>query len=500
MIKNVNTSILEQILLDSNCTLEASELQRLNANVDNLNSKVTQQTKKLHKLHNTIRYQRRITNDLQDMDTKFMEFKEAVMTELQTASMFMSDLQTKCQNLCDDFRDHKEMIKVQDKKVVMSENEDQIITMKLNENMKLKEYLVTVVEHVNFIDKDVLKIKDAQRKMCLKEQNIQKDITRSNGIEFLCQKSYTPDVQCVKDCLHVIGQHDQQISEGGENDLHAHLEDCMRNPGHVHFTPIDTLCSASLPEGNQNNIWYSIIKAVADLTVRVSVTMTSLDRPEFWPNTKVPYFLYNMRGSQHLRTGSGKVEKVIKFTNESCPCETCRHSDKPNTEWWKIKVYTAANVVFDGVEARHTTCRFFYDTEESPEISLQVVVDNDFKTNIKGDWSCFCCVTCNKKLAETLQGMVEDYDIFNNITYHKYNGTSEEDKLMFTVSHPHGCCKLVSLGQWKDKYTSDIILQQFTYYTCTCAGCSGAPVYCVGHCLHYHSGSLKSGLCYSNYG
>uniref|UniRef100_A0A2C9LD86 Peptidase S1 domain-containing protein n=1 Tax=Biomphalaria glabrata TaxID=6526 RepID=A0A2C9LD86_BIOGL len=227
--------------------------------------------------------------------------------------------------------------------------------------------------------------------------------------------------------------------------------------------------------------------------------MTSPQRPEFWPNTNMPYFLYNMRGSKHLRTGSGMVQNVIKIT-DSCPCHKCKQSDKPSDHYWNILVHTAANLVFDDIEASHTTCRLFYDTENSPDMVLRVEQNIDFKKYITNDCSSFYFVTCDKQLVDRLVNICEQYRSLSASIYTKYKDTRDLDRFMFIVSHPHGCSKQVSFGQWKDKYVKGFFNNVFTYLTCTCDGSSGAPVYILGHVMSYHSGSLKYGLSYSIYG
>ncbi|KAK0055597.1 hypothetical protein Bpfe_014872, partial [Biomphalaria pfeifferi] len=111
----------------------------------------------------------------------------------------------------------------------------------------------------------------------------------------------------------LIGDHETQESEGGEADLHKHLVGCKKNPGHRQFIPVETFTWKHLPEGLQDNDLYELITVTADLTVRVSVEMSSPDRPKFWPKTTQPYPFYNLSERRNLRTGSGRVWDVNKF-------------------------------------------------------------------------------------------------------------------------------------------------------------------------------------------
>lgn len=84
-----------------------------------------------------------------------------------------------------------------------------------------------------------------------------------------------------------------------------------------------------------------------------------------------------MRGSQHLRIGSGIVTEVKQANYNSCPCDKCQHSNTPSKDWWRITVRTAAHVVFDDIEASHAAVKLFYDKEPSSTIFLLKSVENE---------------------------------------------------------------------------------------------------------------------------
>lgn len=224
--------------------------------------------------------------------------------------------------------------------------------------------------------------------------------------------------------------------------------------------------------------------------------MTSPERPKVWPGTKIPYFLYAMRGSRHLRTGSGRVSNVFHHIDSTCPCQNCFSSNDWNSEWWEVEVLTAANLVFDNVEASHTTVRLFYDKEDSPDVTLC----GDARVgwiNINKDTCLLKFVTCDDKLGGKIQEALKHYESVEKLLYENYRDIYSGDRrFMWIVSHPHGGSKQISLGTWKYNY-SVASEYKLIYTTCTCPGSSGAPIKGVRYRLNVHSGCLKSGLNYS---
>uniref|UniRef100_A0A2C9L6X3 Uncharacterized protein n=1 Tax=Biomphalaria glabrata TaxID=6526 RepID=A0A2C9L6X3_BIOGL len=223
-----------------------------------------------------------------------------------------------------------------------------------------------------------------------------------------------------------------------------------------------------------------------------------------------------MSERRNLRTGSGRVWYVNKFqygvtqdggygdtAYTKCWCRKCEGSNSPSNVWWEFKVDTATHVVFDAIEANHTTLRLFYDTYDSPVVSVDKVSVVD--VNIEYDKCELNCVTCDKTLGNKLMGMWKHFKNVWEKVWDKYISSRSKHKLTFIVSHPHGCSKQVSVGQWKDRLEVDEVRSKFTYTTCTCPGSSGAHVQCLGYrdwtwTELVHSGSFKSGLNYSGAG
>uniref|UniRef100_A0A2C9KKK5 Uncharacterized protein n=1 Tax=Biomphalaria glabrata TaxID=6526 RepID=A0A2C9KKK5_BIOGL len=320
---------------------------------------------------------------------------------------------------------------------------------------------------------------------------------------------------CINDDRQ-FGDHETQESEV-EADLYRHFVSCKKNPDHREFIPIDKFTLKDLPESHQDIDLYEYIKATADLTVRVNVEKISPNRPQFWPETSRPYPYYSMYGSSKTRTGSGRVWFVTKFHNgerkdgyftghteyTKCWCLNCHNSKTPSHLWWEFNVDTATHVVFDNFEANNTSLRFFYNREENPVVSVKKIA-LDYK-NIEHDWCRLKCVTCDEMLGNKLMQIEKLYKQVCEKVRDKNINSRDNYKLNFIVSHPHGCAKHISIGQWKDKEKIGY-RTMFTYTTSTCPGSSGAFVYCLGYNERwgwadlFHTGTLQSGLNHSGFG
>ncbi|XP_055895916.1 uncharacterized protein LOC106061590 isoform X2 [Biomphalaria glabrata] len=314
--------------------------------------------------------------------------------------------------------------------------------------------------------------------------------------EFHCHATSQSDVQCDYNCLHIIGQHEQQISDAGKTDHRKYLKECSRNPGHTKFIPVNAFGLYHLPEGHRDKDLYDLIKAAADLTVKVSVTMTSPHRPEFLPNTEIPYFLYNKRGGQHLRTGTGFINEIRRNTMGSCPCNTCKQTSQKNKVCCNITIWTATNLVFDDIEANNMLLTLFYDDQDGLEIELKVIaIESSHDVSRDICWIQFN--TCGEIIVERLQRAITLFDDACTKVNKKYTQSKKMDKLMFIISHPHGCYKQVSIGHWNDKLKMGSGFK-LTHTAGTCQGSAGARVHCVENDDYWvYCGRSKSGLQYS---
>ncbi|KAH9488128.1 hypothetical protein Btru_064966 [Bulinus truncatus] len=299
----------------------------------------------------------------------------------------------------------------------------------------------------------------------------------------------------------------------GVSKLNTHYVRCRKSPCHEKFIPVDTFNLNHLPDGHRDHDLYELIKATADLTVIVAVTKVSPNRPELWFDKKEPYPFYKNKDSEIRRQGSGKINRVEKFTcgydkdgyrhlkqYTECWCKKCQNSELASPMWWEFNVVTATHVVFDDIEANHTSLRLFYDRDDSPLVSVdQITVDS---ANIKNDWCRLRCVTCDKNLGDKLFMLCQHCHTLQHKVYHKYRHSRDVDKVSFIVSHPHGCSKQVSIGHWLDKQPVDDDLTKFSYNTFTCPGSAGAPVQCLGYFgdQHIHSGCLNGKVNFSGAG
>ncbi|XP_059168770.1 uncharacterized protein LOC131950568 [Physella acuta] len=295
------------------------------------------------------------------------------------------------------------------------------------------------------------------------------------------------------------GNHEAEMCYGGEADLHKHVTGCKKNPGHEGFIPLkDFNASCLRSHYHDDDLMSETIKTLAALTVQVKTKFTSLKRPEFYPGTQVPYPCYKDRGSYVMRLGTGRVESVSKYTESdesgTCRCAKCQVSATPSKAWGKVEVMTARHVVFDASEARQTRCVVGFDDNKSPGVSLDGWEVR--RANIEGDWCKFTCVSCDLEMVNKLDKMWRRFKDLCREVKDKYRRFVDVDKLTVIVSHPHGCPKQVSVGQWTHKHERGDWIR-YWYTTCTCPGSSGASVYMLGYGgLPYskpHSGSNSKG-------
>ncbi|XP_059159756.1 uncharacterized protein LOC131943567 [Physella acuta] len=288
------------------------------------------------------------------------------------------------------------------------------------------------------------------------------------------------------------GNHEVEMCYGGEADLHKHVTGCKKNPGHKGFIPLKDFNTKCLPSRyHDDELMSETIKTLAALTVQVKTKFTSLERPAFIRDTQSPYPFYNYRGSHLIRLGTGRVSWVNKYTerDETCYCAKCQVSATPSKVWGKVHVLTSTHVVFDDSEARKTRCVIGYDDNKSPGVSLDGWWVGG-GTDIERDRCVLRYVTCDLKLVDELDKMCQRFGDLCKEVRDKYGRFVHVDKLTIIVSHPHGCPKQVSVGQWTHRQERDG-WTRYWYTTCTCPGSSGACVYRMGYvylCDHPHSG------------
>jgi hypothetical protein len=356
-------------------------------------------------------------------------------------------------------------------------------------------------------------------------------------------------------CLYLPGELEVEITYGGEADLHKHFKQCKKNPGHKKFIPVDQFNVDHLPADCRDEDLVELVRALSDLTVRVSAKYVSDKRPATIPGSNEPYPHYKFRGKNLTRVGTGLVyfidkypdefgrytscfceECVLATTSKVCKCEECLESDppttcqchkclvsgNPKTTFAHIVMLTAVHVVYDSLEGAQTTCHLFFDNGTTPDkCDSAVTLQGMFRVRSfdNRDWCEMTFVTHDMEFAERLEKMYERWEIIRDKIEDKYKPLLDENKpstssaepvpeelktLTLLVSHPHGCSKQVSVGSFTDrevkvfdvKVKSD--LARYTYTTPSCRGSSGGPVFilarswCGLYDTHVHSGGIVS--------
>ncbi|KAK6958857.1 hypothetical protein BgiMline_036319 [Biomphalaria glabrata] len=343
-----------------------------------------------------------------------------------------------------------------------------------------------------------------------------------------------------------MGEIEVQYSEGSELNLHGEFKNCSKNPNHLNFIPIDQFRLEHLPERYRNDDIFKFINLTAQLTVRVVCTYVSKKRPPTWPGTSLKYLFSDMRGEEMNSTGTGRVW-VVTLAEEgggneesddelyqdgkeyhegpdydaeqeaahvareemeqinTCVCENCKDSDSLSSEFGWVKVITARHVVFNNKEARSASCRLFFDSDRGGNPKTILTVVKMATLNPKLDWCWLKCVTCDKGLLERLSEMCKRrHELYLKINgdFEKFRDVAKNNpeirvsrNLNVIVSHPHGCSKQVSVGEWtlatQYKDNLDDVWTRYFYTTATCKGSSGATTIMLGYTGtddHVHSG------------
>ncbi|CAG5132246.1 unnamed protein product, partial [Candidula unifasciata] len=280
-------------------------------------------------------------------------------------------------------------------------------------------------------------------------------------------------------------------SYGGEGDLHRHYDSCKKNPGHKNFIPVDKFSVEDLPEDYRDKNVVNYIRAVSDLTVRVTVNYVSDKRPATAPGSQKPYPYYNVRGQRKMTAGTGWVSGVLISRNALrglCQCKDCLNSSTPEENYAIISIDTAAHVVFDDLEGEHTICDLFFDRGDNPYTNSSVVAltgVSGVQTRVVEDFCYREHYTHDMDLAQRLQEIMyhnfQEKGHFYCEMLSLFKVTQRRDillkpTLLFLVSHPHGCSKKVSLGRATRVNVFNDRIVSVLYNTASCPGSSGAHV------------------------
>ncbi|CAG5128633.1 unnamed protein product [Candidula unifasciata] len=294
--------------------------------------------------------------------------------------------------------------------------------------------------------------------------------------------------------LAVVGCHEVEVEADGQ-EASFKWEKCQKNVGHVNFIKPVEFSMSHLPAAHDDDDIYTYIKLWSQLVVRLKVNYISRRRHQ-------GYAFHNFRGRR-----TGKVAEISTVTNSPCPCPECRNSNSPKTVWKAIWIMSAMHVVFDDSEVVETDAELFYDEPDNSDGVRKLHGVRIVDANIRGDWSKFECATHDLELGQLLEDIDAKVLQLGEIIREKHLA-HKFPPLAVIASHPHGCSKRITVGQWTDRKLvknpeENYEWTEYVYTTSTCTGCSGAPVWIIGpqrdhysynYYSHVHSEGLKSGL------
>ncbi|RUS70338.1 hypothetical protein EGW08_021899 [Elysia chlorotica] len=306
----------------------------------------------------------------------------------------------------------------------------------------------------------------------------------SNATSETGEASSSMEQRCVDlvwEKKHDQGCHECEViggsSEAEESD--QAWTKCTKNPGHYKFLPASKFALKHLDRGFRCTMVFNSIKAISDLTVRLRVTYTSLNRPN-------GYAFAKYKGSHILHLGSGWVYRV-RLGEGPCPCRDCTISSASSTQWYRIYIFTACHVVYNSEEAQHTMVDFFYDDEtfrKTGKMSTiwgsEVVVKDEDK-----DYSLLSCAIHSNDLFMKLKEARQNLSLRELVRRALRNSQSLPKPAVVIVSHPHGQAKQITVGRLvRMKFDAEpreqVSDKCLVYTTDTCPGSSGAPVIVIG--------------------
>lgn len=200
------------------------------------------------------------------------------------------------------------------------------------------------------------------------------------------------------------------------------------------------------------------MRALADITVRVSHTYISPDRPATYLDSEMPFPFYNYRGQRRQVTGTGLITNVKKYTEKEsmqCPCEACKILSTSRVVWGYVQIYTVSHVVFDQIEASHTTCHIF-DTNINKDCVIKLTKMKISFSDVKKDFCILGTTTHDVGLVAMLEEKLHQFYSLQFKVHDKYNSVNLKRHpcttyltpgLATTVTFGPGSTKLVSLGK-----------------------------------------------------
>ncbi|KAK3711615.1 hypothetical protein RRG08_020996 [Elysia crispata] len=300
-------------------------------------------------------------------------------------------------------------------------------------------------------------------------------VCKANTVQtyFMMETSKHVDPDIIKRKRNDQGLHECEVfGEGPEAMESARTwASCSKNPGHAGFIPYPEFRPDHLPVSWHTPERLEIVRIIAEVTVRLRVGYTSMDRPE-------GFAFHNLRGSNIVHTGSGWIYDIRPNRDVPCPCQECALSPSPHKTWMEIIIATACHVVYNTEEAKLTHVDLFYDDEQARRSGkMKTVLGSQINLTDEGNDTCLLrCATHDNDLCEKLfelrAAAVKAFVDQNAIG--EWRPTV--DSVCVIISHPHGRPKQVTVGQVKAIEETDGLMNKLTYSACTCPGSSGAPV------------------------
>ncbi|GFR81617.1 hypothetical protein ElyMa_005930500 [Elysia marginata] len=275
------------------------------------------------------------------------------------------------------------------------------------------------------------------------------------------------------------GQHECEVIYSGREHEAAerkrNWDNCRKNPGHQKFFSREDFVNTYLRR-LQSGEKREDLRAMIDLTVKLSVFYVSPDRPDYDKLVKCRQI-----GRCSLGTGFIRFVSEPKY-NKPCFCSKCH--GKVARKQWKFKVVTARHVVYNTEEAEKTRVDLFYDDHSCAQDGTMKSVWGLRLPRSKPnrDSCCVLCVTCDESLGERIEyanrcRLVRDKLKPRDLLDIGLLSSSEKDCYpTLIVSHPHGEPKKITVGQLRN-LEKDIKNPRIDYNTPTCPGSSGAEVF-----------------------
>ncbi|KAI8786050.1 STE20 serine/threonine-protein kinase isoform X2, partial [Biomphalaria glabrata] len=245
-----------------------------------------------------------------------------------------------------------------------------------------------------------------------------------------------------------------------------------------------------------NKNLFEFIQCVADLTVSININVYQEERYKY-VYCKPSFGLLGLERSTDI-FGSGIVYRI----DRSCQNINVNFREFPAMKNVCADIYiaTAAHLVPDQLAYSIAECVFFFDSSSdgaSPSYVHKVV-----EYNAKDNWCLLRLRTYNMQLIERLENVMEKFDALRVKIYNEYKGSRDDERLMFSVSHPYGSDKHISLGRWESLEVKNDIWSTFTYQAPMFPGSAGAYVHMLGysgrvwHYPHLHRCNKQSGAGY----